>query len=115
MLLACGLPLILPQMNARMLFLAGLIALSRLDSPLRAVQAALLETVSVCCYVEAIFSSDAVALWDAFSPSSLSMVAWSIPSPSYQTLVPTIELSAAASFVHPSALAASVGWEGSRK
>ena len=60
MLLACGLPLILPQMNARMLFLAGLIALTRLDSPLRAVQAALLETVSVCCYVEAIFSSDAL-------------------------------------------------------
>ena len=57
-LLACGLPLILPQMNARMLFLAGLLSLARLNSPLRAIQAALLETVSICCYVEAVFSSD---------------------------------------------------------
>ena len=60
MLLSCGLPLILPQTNARMLFLAGLISLARLNSPLRAVQAALLETVSLCCYIEAVFSSDAL-------------------------------------------------------
>ena len=58
LLLSCGLPLILPQMNARMLFLAGLLSLTRLNSPLRALQAALLETVSLCCYVEAIFSSE---------------------------------------------------------
>ena len=58
-LLCCGLPLVLPQMNARCLYLAGLISLCRLDRPLRAAQAALTEFISLAAYLEAIFSTDA--------------------------------------------------------
>ena len=58
LLLASGLPLVLPQANARMYYLAGLLSLTRVNSRLRLCEAALLETVSLCCYVEAIFSTE---------------------------------------------------------
>ena len=60
MLLCCGLPLILPQANARFLYLAGLVSLTRLDRPVRMLEAAVLELISLCCYMEAIFSTEAV-------------------------------------------------------
>ncbi len=59
LLLCCGLPVILPQMNARCLYLAGLLSLTRLGRPRHCVQAALLEVISLCCYMEAIFSTEA--------------------------------------------------------
>ena len=74
LLLAAGLPLILPQTNARMLYLAGLLSLPRADSRLRLAEAVLLETVSLCCYVEAIFSTEAAAA-AIFPASVLSLAA----------------------------------------
>ncbi|MBR1407947.1 MAG: DUF2029 domain-containing protein [Clostridia bacterium] len=56
LLLSCGLPVILPQMNARCLYLAGLLSLTRLGKPLHCLQAAVLEAISLCSYMEAIFS-----------------------------------------------------------
>ena len=61
-LLACGLPLILPQSNARFLYLAGLLSLPRVNSRLRLAEACGLELISICCYVSAIFSTDAAPL-----------------------------------------------------
>ena len=56
LLLAAGLPLILPQMNARSLYLAGMLAFALAGNARRAAVALLLEIVSLCSYMEAIFS-----------------------------------------------------------
>ena len=56
MLLAAGLPLILPQMNARSLYLAGMLAFAAANNPRRMAAALALELVSLCSYMEAIFS-----------------------------------------------------------
>jgi len=56
LLLACGLPLVLPQMNARCLYLAGMLAFACAGSKKRLAAAALLEFVSLCCYMQGIFS-----------------------------------------------------------
>ena len=60
MILCCALPLILPQANPRFLYLAGLLSLTRLRGALRILEAALLELVSFCSVLEAIFSTDAL-------------------------------------------------------
>ena len=61
-LLAAGLPLILPQMNARCLYLAGVLgfALSRNREELAA--ALTLEIVSLCCYIQAIFGAEVLPM-----------------------------------------------------
>ena len=56
LLLACGLPLILPQMNARSLYLAGMLAFAMAGNGRRLLIAGLLELISLCCYMQAIFS-----------------------------------------------------------
>ena len=56
LLLACGLPLILPQMNARSLYLAGMLAFCMADTPKRLAVALGLEIISLCCYMQAIFN-----------------------------------------------------------
>ena len=56
LLLAAGLPLILPQMNARCLYLAGMLAFAAASNPRRMAAALALEFVSLCSYMEAIFS-----------------------------------------------------------
>ena len=56
LLLATGLPLILPQMNARCLYLAGMLAFCMADSPRRIACAVTLEIVSLFSYMESIFS-----------------------------------------------------------
>ena len=56
LLLAAGLPLILPQMNARCLYLAGLLAFICANSPRRMLVAGMLEFISFCSYMEAVFS-----------------------------------------------------------
>ena len=56
LLLAAGLPLVLPQMNARCLYLAGMLAFAMAGTPRRMIAAALLELVSFCCYMAAIFN-----------------------------------------------------------
>ena len=55
LLLACGLPLILPQMNARSLYLAGMLAFCCAGTPRRFAAALALEAISLCSYMEAIF------------------------------------------------------------
>ena len=55
LLLAAGLPLILPQMNARSLYLAGLLAFACAGSARRLAVAGVLELISLCSYMEAIF------------------------------------------------------------
>lgn len=69
LLLAMGLPLILPQMNARSLYLAGMLAFAMASSPRRLIVALLLEFVSLCSYMEAIFNSPILPM------SALSLVA----------------------------------------
>lgn len=49
-------PLILPQMNARSLYLAGMLAFAAANNPRRMAAALALELVSLCSYMEAIFS-----------------------------------------------------------
>ena len=56
LLLSCGLPIILPQMNARCLYLAGMLAFACVGSARRMVIAALLELISLCCYMQGIFN-----------------------------------------------------------
>lgn len=56
LLLAAGLPLLLPQMNARSLYLAGMLAFAMAGNVRRLAAAVLLEVVSLCSYMEAIFS-----------------------------------------------------------
>ena len=56
LLLAVGLPLILPQMNARCLYLAGMLAFACVNGTRRLAIAIVLELISLCSYMEAIFS-----------------------------------------------------------
>ena len=56
LLLAAGLPLILPQMNARSLYLAGMLAFACVGNARRFTVAVVLELISLCSYIEAIFS-----------------------------------------------------------
>ena len=56
LLLAAGLPLILPQVNARCLYLAGMLAFAAAGNARRMAAALTLELVSLCSYMEAIFS-----------------------------------------------------------
>ncbi|MGN0997133.1 MAG: hypothetical protein ACI4PG_09485 [Candidatus Ventricola sp.] len=58
LLLACGLPLVLPQMNARSLYLAGLLAFALAGSARRMAAAGLLELLSLCAYMRAIFGHE---------------------------------------------------------
>ena len=62
LLLACGLPLILPQMNARSLYLAIMLAFAMAGSGRRLLIAGLLELISLCCYMQAIFSHTIVPM-----------------------------------------------------
>src|SRR5699024_2163932 len=48
LLLSAGLPLILPQMNARCLYLAGMLAFACANSPRRMIVAGMLEFISLC-------------------------------------------------------------------
>ncbi|MDO5299241.1 MAG: hypothetical protein Q4F18_07410 [Clostridia bacterium] len=57
LLLAAGLPLILPQMNARCLYLAGMLAFACAGNARRMTAAVLLELVSLCSYIEAVFAN----------------------------------------------------------
>ena len=56
LLLAVGLPLILPQMNARCLYLAGMLAFACVNGARRLAIAIVMELISLCSYMEAIFS-----------------------------------------------------------
>ena len=69
LLLAAGLPLVLPQMNARSLYLAGMLAFALADTPKRLAVAAALEVVSLCSYMEAVFGLTIMPM------STLSLVA----------------------------------------
>lgn len=55
LLLAAGLPLVLPQMNARSLYLAGMLAFAMAGGARGLTAALLLEGVSLCGYMEAVF------------------------------------------------------------
>ena len=60
LLLACGLPLILPQMNARSLYLATMLAFAVAANRRRMIAAGLIEFVSLCAYMKGIFAYDVV-------------------------------------------------------
>lgn len=60
LLLACGLPLILPQMNARSWYLAGMLAFACAGNARRMVAAGLIEFISLCAYMTAIFGGEVV-------------------------------------------------------
>ena len=60
LLLAYGLPMILPQMNARSLYLATLLAFACAGNRRRMIAAGLIEFVSLCAYMKAIFAFDVV-------------------------------------------------------
>ena len=60
LLLACGLPLVLPQMNARALYLATLLGFACASNRRRMIAAGLLEFVSLCAYIKAIFGFEVV-------------------------------------------------------
>ena len=60
LLLACGLPLVLPQMNARSLYLATMLAFALAANRRRMIAAGLIEFVSLCAYMRAIFGYDVV-------------------------------------------------------
>ena len=60
LLLACGLPLILPQMNARSLYLATMLAFAVAANRRRMIAAGLIEFVSLCAYMKGIFAFDVV-------------------------------------------------------
>ena len=61
-LLAAGLPLILPQMNARCLYLAGALGFALARSREELAAALVLETVSLCCYMQAIFGAQVLPM-----------------------------------------------------
>jgi len=58
LLLAAGLPLVLPQGNARSLYLAGLLAFAMAGNARRTAAALILELVSLCGYMKAIFGME---------------------------------------------------------
>lgn len=55
-LLCCGLPLVLPQMNARSLYLAGMLGVCCAGNGRRLAAAVVIEIVSLCSYMQAIFN-----------------------------------------------------------
>lgn len=69
LLLAAGLPLVLPQVNARSLYLAGLLAFAAAGNARRMAAALILELVSLCSYMNAIFSVEIMPI------QALSMLA----------------------------------------
>jgi len=62
LLLACGLPLVLPQMNARSLYLAIMLGFVCAGNARRMTAVALMEFVSLCAYMKSIFSFDVVPM-----------------------------------------------------
>jgi len=62
LLLSCGLPLVLPQMNARCLYLAILLGFVCADNARRMTAVALMEFVSLCAYMKSIFNFDVVPM-----------------------------------------------------
>lgn len=62
LLLACGLPLILPQMNARSLYLAGMLAFAMAGNARRMVVAGVLEFISICTYMLSVFGHPVLPL-----------------------------------------------------
>ena len=62
LLLACGLPLVLPQMNARCLYLAGMLAFALAGNARRLLACALLEFTSLCGYMASIFGNDVLPI-----------------------------------------------------
>lgn len=68
-LLAAGLPLVLPQMNARCLYLAGMLGFALAGNVRRMVACVLLEFVSLCGYMASIFSAEFLPI------SALSLLA----------------------------------------
>ena len=60
LLLACGLPLVLPQMNARSLYLAIMLGFACAGNARRMTAVALMEFVSLCVYMKSIFNFDVV-------------------------------------------------------
>jgi len=71
LLLACGLPLVLPQMNARSLYLATMLAFACAGNARRMIAAGLLEFVSICSYMMGIFNSEVIPM----IPMSLMAIA----------------------------------------
>lgn len=62
LLLACGLPLVLPQMNARCLYLAGMLAFACAGSARRMIAAGLIELISLCAYMVSIFNAEVMPM-----------------------------------------------------
>ncbi|MBQ6858704.1 MAG: hypothetical protein IJO02_04665 [Clostridia bacterium] len=62
LLLACGLPLVLPQMNARSLYLAIMLAFACAGNARRVMAAGLLEFVSICSHMLAIFGGEVIPM-----------------------------------------------------
>ena len=62
LLLACGLPLVLPQMNARCLYLAGMLAFACAGSARRMIAAGLIELISLCAYMASIFGVEVMPM-----------------------------------------------------
>lgn len=60
LLLACGLPLVLPQMNARSWYLAGMLAFACAGNARRMIAAGLIEFISLCAYMASIFGHEVV-------------------------------------------------------
>ena len=61
-LLAAGLPLVLPQMNARCLYLAGMLAFALASNTRRVLVCVVLEFVSLCGYMASIFGAQILSL-----------------------------------------------------
>ena len=62
LLLACGLPLILPQMNARSLYLATLLGFACAGNMRRMIAAGLIEAISLCAYMAGIFGYEVMPM-----------------------------------------------------
>ena len=62
LLLSCGLPLILPQMNARCLYLAIMLGFACASNARRMTAVGLMEFVSLCAYMKSIFNFDVVPM-----------------------------------------------------
>ena len=62
LLLACGLPLVLPQMNARCLYLAIMLGFAAASNARRMTAVSLMEFVSLCAYMKSIFNFDVVPM-----------------------------------------------------
>ena len=62
LLLSCGLPLVLPQMNARCLYLAIMLGFACASNARRMTAVSLMEFVSLCAYMKSIFNFDVVPI-----------------------------------------------------